>query len=266
MKTFFKTVLAFFLAIIVVVVLALGFMGLIPGLSKIMGANKAKDLGVRYTEQNRTEARAKSQIVYEALPAETAPEVSSTTSGSREVTAEFSSEEMTALLNNRPWKYFPYKNIQVKVNADGTAEISGNIIKSKLPGYAAYLGAPREAIDFAMKFIPEDAAFYCKGVASLESNQLALFEPQAFSLGRVPLPVSMFLSFVPSQFVKTAYAVDISGMTTELSKVENKRALIIGFINQNIARIQGFYAKSAKFTGGKLQFEGTLPEKEITAQ
>jgi hypothetical protein len=266
MKKFFKIFSVLLVLLIVAVVLGLSYMGLIPGLSSVMGADKPKDLAITYTEQNRTDARAKSQIQYEALPSETSAAASFTTSGSREVNIELTNAEMTALLNNRPWRHYPYKNIQVKANPDGSAEISGNIIKSKLPGYAAYLGAPQEAIDFAMKFIPENAAFYCKGIASLENNQIALFAPESFSLGKVPLPVDMFLSFMPPQLIKTVYAVDISGMGSELSKVENKRALIIGFINSNLSRIQGFYAKSARFEDGKLKFEGTLPEKEITAQ
>jgi len=41
------------------IVLVLGYLGFIPGLSSLFGSDKARDLGVDYTEQNYQEARAK---------------------------------------------------------------------------------------------------------------------------------------------------------------------------------------------------------------
>lgn len=260
-----KACLTFFLLTILVPILAAGYFGLIPGLSSLFGSDKPRDLGITYTETDRTAARAKSQIEYVALPAGMTIPGGWQTSGSREVNTEFSAAEITALMNNRPWKYYPYKNVQVKFNADGSGEISGILIKSRVPQYGASFGAPNEAIEFINRFLPTEPVFYVKGKASLANNQVALFEPQVFEIGRVPMPLEMILSFAP-ELVKPAYALDIGGMTSELSKVQNKRALIIEFINSRLANIPGFYAKSARFAENKLIFEGTLPEKEATVQ
>lgn len=260
-----KLFLIFLVLIILAPVAVLGYLGFIPGLSSLFGADKPRDLGIKYTEADRTTARAKSQIEYVALPAGTTIPGGWQTSGSREVSAEFTSAEITALMNNRPWKYYPYRNVQVKFNADGSGEISGILIKSRVPQYGASFGAPTEAIEFINRLLPTEPAFYVKGRASLVNNQVALFEPQVFEIGRVPMPLEMILSFAPG-LVKPAYALDIGGMTSELSQVQNKRALIIEFINSRLANIPGFYAKSARFAENKLIFEGTLPEKEATVQ
>ena len=245
-------------------VLALGYFGLIPGLSSVLGADKPRDLGIRYTEADRTSARAKSQIVYATLPESTPPEQSRVFSGSRPVSATFSSAEITSLLNNRPWRYYPYKNMQIKFNGDGSAEVSGMLDKSKVPGYCAAIGIPKEAANFAMKFLPPNPVFYVKGRAALTNNKLSLFEPEAFELGRIPMPVSAFLALSGPKLVSSAFAASSDDMLTELSKVSNKKALIMNYINSRMASFEGFFAKSAYFAEDKLVFDGTLSKQEAT--
>lgn len=265
-KILFGLFVIFIVIPVLAVVLALGYFGFIPGLSSLMGTNKPRDLGIKYTEEDRKSARGKSQIEYVALPANTPPEESRQYSGSRPIKAEFSSTEITALMNNRPWKYFPYSNVQVKFNADGSGEISGVLIKDKLPGYGAAIGVPKEAVEFAMKFLPSNPVFYVKGKAALADNKVSVFEPQKFEIGRAPLPVNIFLSFIPPQLVKQTYAVVDGGMSGELSKVQNKRALIISYINQRLGTFSGFFAKSAYFAENQLIFDGNLSERAATVQ
>lgn len=144
-------------------------------------------------------------------------------------------------------------------------EMSGILLKDRVPGYGAFIGLPKEALDFAMKFLPVNPVFYLKMKASLANNQVAVFEPQAFEIGRIPLPVSAFLSFTP-KIIPEVYAIDIAGMTGELAKVSNKKALIISYINDRISQTKGFYAKSAYISADKLFFEGNLAEKESTVR
>jgi hypothetical protein len=260
MKVVKGILIGFLVAIIIIPVLILGFLGFIPGLSA-----KPRDLGIKYSEADLSSGRAKSQIVYEIISGQVAPSESWQTSGSRAVNTEFSSQEITAIMNNKPGIYYPYKNVQVKFNADGSGEISGSLIKDRIPTYAATFGAPQVAVDFAMKFLPPNPVFYLKGRATLTENKVSLFEPQSFQIGRIPLPVNMFLSFA-KPLVKEVFAIDVSEMTSELSKVSDKKALIIDFINSRLTGISGFFAKNARMTENKLIFEGTLPEKESTAR
>lgn len=252
--------------LIVTPILALGFMGFIPGLSDVLGANKARDLGIRYTEADRISGRSKSKIEYGEIKDGDSPMESVVLSGSREVKSEFTSQEMTALMNNRPWKYWPYKNVQVKFNEDGSGELSGNLIKDRMPGYLVFAGVPDQVINIAMSFLPDNTAFYVKMKASLVDNQIEVFEPQSFSIGRIPLPVGMFLSFAYPSIVNEVHADSITDLKGELDKVSNKKDIVINFLNQRISLISGFYAKNARFGDNKLIFDGTLPEKESTVK
>ncbi|HLD11413.1 MAG TPA: hypothetical protein VJB91_00695 [Patescibacteria group bacterium] len=266
MKKIFKFLCILLILFLFVAVLLLGYLGFIPGLSSLFGSNKPRDLGVAYSQAEFNSARAKSQIEYDVLPSTTPAEESLQTSGSRDVKTEFSSAEITALMNDRPWRYWPYKDVQVKFHADGSGEISGVLIKERLPGYGAKIAAPKEAVDFAMKFLPSDPVFYVKMKASLAENKVGVFDPQAFQIGRMPLPVDMFLSYIPKSLVTEVYAAQLDEMNTELSKVENKREKIIEYINQRLMTFPGFYARTARFEENKLIFEGTLPEKESTVR
>jgi hypothetical protein len=241
-----------FVGLVILIILIAGVGGYF-----ILFAGKPKDLGIRYTEDDRTSARAKSKIEYEALPETTPVTESIQRFGTREVTAEFSSAEVTALMNNRPWRFWPYANVQVKLNGDGSGEISGTLIKDRLPGYLTFIGVPQEAADFIIKFLPANPSFYLKIVASVENNQVALFDPKALEVNGLPLPVGQLLSFI-----RPAYAAD-SDMLSDLSKVKNKKSLIISFINKHLNK-KGFFAKRAYVAENKLIFDGNLVEKEAT--
>lgn len=231
----------------------------------LLNATKPRDLGIRYTETDRKSGRAKSQIKYETTKQKLPDAQAWQTFGEREIDETFTQEEITAIMNNKIGAYFPYQNVQLKFNADGSGEISGSLIKSRLPMYGATFAAPQEAVDFAMKFLPENPVFYLKGKASLVNNEVAIFEPFSFEIGRFPMPLGVFLSAAPKLFPQ-AYAMDLGEMTSQLSKLQNKRALIISFINSRLGMIEGFYAQDAHFEEGKLIYKGTLPEKEVVTE
>jgi hypothetical protein len=260
-KVFKKILLVIILLVIFIPIFALGYMGLIPGLSTIMGTDKPRDLGIKYTQEDLKSVRSKSKLEYKSLPETSVPSQTRQFAGKRDVSAEFTSAEITATLNNQPWKYWPYRNVQIKFNGDGSGEISGVLVKSKLSGYAAVINAPKEAIDFAMKFLPSDPVFYVKMRASLAENKVDNFEPRDFEIGRMPMPLNMFLSMGGINLIKSAYAQNPQEMSQELSKVQNKRQLIIDFINEKLSSDFGqFFARKAYFEEGKLFFEGSLTE------
>jgi len=259
-----KKVLIVLGVIALIIVLFLGYIGFIPGISNLFGSNKPRDLGIKYTEADRASARGKSKIEYEALPASTAPENSLVRTGSRAVTTDFSSAEISALMNDRPYKFWPYKNVQMKFNADGTAEVSGALIKDRVPSYCASIGIPKAVADKVAYYLPSNTVYYVKGKASLKDNKVAIFEPQAFEIGRLRLPVGMFLSKI--EITDTALALDTTELSADLSKASGKKGLIINYINDHLASIKGFFAKEAYFSENKLHFDGNLNEKESTVQ
>lgn len=263
MKKVLLFLLILFLLFILGVVFVFGYLGYIPGLSKLLGAETPRDLGVKYTEEDRTAARAKSKVEYTILPETTAITKSYQLIGTRKITASWNSQEMTALMNNRPWKYWPIKDVQLKVNDDGTAEMSGVVIKDKLIGYGQAIGVPEEVITTVVNFLPPTPTFYLKAKTSLEENKVKDFEIQSVYLGKMPLPVDTLMSLLDRKVVSPAYAAN---PVSELSKYQGKREAIINFINDKLASLTGFYAKKAYFDDGKLQFDGNLSEKMATVR
>jgi hypothetical protein len=256
-----KFILLLILIIILVPVGVLSYMGLVPGISPLLGTDKPRDLGIKYTPEDLRSVRSKSQIEYQILPETTVPSQSRQFTGKRAVAAEFTSAEITATMNNQPWKYWPYKNVQVKFNADGTGEVSGVLLKDKVPSYAAVIGTPQQAVDFAMKYLPANPVFYVKLKATLADNKVAAFEPQNFEIGRVPMPLNLFLAMGGSRLIKSVYAQNPEQMLVDLASVQDKRQLIIDFINQKLSNdFGGFYANKAYFGDDKLVFDGSLSE------
>lgn len=240
----------------VLVLIVLGFLGYIP-------LFKPRDLGVTYTEADRASARAKSQIEYEALPADTPDSQSLVRTGSRAVSASFTSAEITALMNDRPYKYWPFKDVQMKFNADGSAEVSGRLIKDRIPGYAAAIGVDSNVASKVIKYLPPNPVFYVKGKAALSNNQVSLLDPSKVEIGRASIPLSWILAYRTDG---TAFASDLSGAQTELAKYTGKKQAIVNYINQHLASLTGFFAKKADFSDNALNFDGNLNEKELTVR
>lgn len=250
-----------FISIVVVIVLVLGWFGLIPGLSTLFGANKPKDLGVKYTEADFKKAHGEGGVNYESIAGDPAANASISFSGSHQVNLNLNSSEMTSLLNNRPWKYWPIKNVQLRINPDNTVEMSGTFNEKKLEGYAGAIGTPQVVID-RLNILPAEAAFYLKGSAALTNNQVSKFDITSAKLNRISIPTGILLS-LNNAIADRAYAEDV---TSELSKYSGKKQAIVDFINSKLSWVSGFFAKSAQFKDGKLEFNGSLPDKENSAR
>ena len=261
-----KKSLIIFLSIIAVLVLIplifFSLMGYVPGLSTVFGADKPEDLGVTYTEADFNSAHQKSAIVYETLPPSTADNASIQFSGSHQTDTSWNSAEMTALLNNRPWKYWPISNVQMRINADNTVEMTGIINSDKLRGYAAGIQVP-SAVSDRISLLPTEAAFYLKGTAALSENNVSKFDITGAKLGKISIPANILLSGLTTDLVNTALADDL---TSELSQYSGKKAYIVDFINGRLDWVSGFFANSAYFSDQKLYFKGTVPDKELTVQ
>jgi hypothetical protein len=255
-----KVIIALVVCLVLAALIFFGLLGYVPGLSALLGANKPRDLGVTYTEADFTAARGKSQLEYVELPANTPAAESVQRSGSRAVTTSWTSAEATSLMNDRPWRYWPLKDTQLKINDDGTAELAGIVVREKLKGYAAAIGVPQAVTDKIGGLLPANAAFYVKAKTSLTENKVSDFDVQSVYLGKIAIPVETLLSFRPS-FVERAIA---QGITGELAKYSGKKAAIVDFINSRLSKITGFYAKRAYFSDSQLHYDGTLSEKEST--
>lgn len=239
MKKLFLFLLLLILVFVCAAVFILGYLGAIPGLAEVLGANKPRDLGVRYTraEYDSYVRRATSEIV--ELPEADDPGKGILFTGQRPLKETFTQEEMSARLNYATWRYLPVSNSQIRIQDDGALEFSGNLRLDRLEGFILaigggdYAGFGLELSAPLARIVGSNPAVYIRAKASVTNNKSDI-SVEKIQLGRFGLPL------------------DSVGDTNEL--VEALTDYLIG-------RVSGFGAKSVIFREGKMFFEGTVPEK-----
>jgi hypothetical protein len=80
-------------AVVLIVVIALGYLGFMPGVSNIFGSNKPKDLGVTFSAADYQSARAKMGTIISDLPNNAAAEASVKFSGQKAINATFTESD-----------------------------------------------------------------------------------------------------------------------------------------------------------------------------
>jgi len=122
-------------AIIVMAILVVGYLGFVPGVSDIMGTNKPRDLGVvKFSEANYASGLAKVPGASVLNPEYLCVTCAYTSTGSVPVNTAFSEEEFTSMINKRNSTVGPLRDSQFKFNPDGTVEASGLLIDPRITG------------------------------------------------------------------------------------------------------------------------------------
>ncbi|OGG04885.1 hypothetical protein A2Z33_06305 [Candidatus Gottesmanbacteria bacterium RBG_16_52_11] len=236
-----KALLVFFLGgtifLLIAGILALGYLGFIPGLSAAFGSDKPRDLGVTYSEAEFDGYVAKGGSELIAMP-ESDGVKTVRSEGTKPLTAGFTGEEISARINYSPWKYMPLRNVQVKIHDDGTLEASGILAVDRIAGFLSQIGgtgvsdADVRAGLSKLGIIPTDPPVYFKGSGSVTRN-VATVNVRAAEIGRMPVPLAAV----------------------------NADEVLTGLVNEIISGTEGLKVDSATFSGGVLKFEGMVPEK-----
>jgi hypothetical protein len=232
-------VFLFIVGIMVLIpLLVLGFLGFVPIVSDIMGTNRPRDLGVKYTDADYLSARSKTGVELVALPEDTPLEQSIQMTGKKPVTTAFTDEELTALANRRKWKYYPVKDVQIKVNEDGTAEASARLLTGRLLNYGKATGVPEYYMTnvFDKVGLIPNPPVYIKGKATVVNGEIT-GKVEKLEIGRIEVPKTF---------------------------VEENNGKLVEFLEGGIKRTPGLTVKSLDFNSGKMNFDGTLPQKEAT--
>jgi hypothetical protein len=232
-----KNLLRFIGIIIIVIVVLLAFSGLIPGLSSIVGADKPKDLGIKFAAGDPEKIQTKIGPEIISLPQSDSPVGSLKYSGQKPATYTATSEEITALLNFHHWKFNPFSNVQVRVNPDGTVESTGVInadtALAALAGKGIQTTDVRKAmVDYHIPVMT--MPFYVKFSGNLQNNTVS-GSVSSLQAGRIPVPGNILAS--NQRRITQAVQVLVDG-------------------------VPGFFAKSLTFNDGRMSFDGTVPEKQ----
>ncbi len=237
MGTILKFLFGLFLVLILGVVLVLGYFGLIPGLSNLMGTNKPRDLGMKYSEASFQSALDKSAVEMATLPADD-PRVIAY-EGSHVVRTAFTDEELTAHAFDKNWVGYPVSDVQVRINDDNTAEVSGILKLAQISPFLQAMNISQADFEKAMAKISipiKDMPFYAKGFGTAKNNTLDITMTN-FEVGRFPVPQNILDQY---QDELTQFGQDI------------------------MRNIPGFSVREARFENGALFFDGELPTIEYT--
>lgn len=231
--------LALFVAIFLgVAVLVAGWFGAVPGVSYLLGATKAQDLGVRYSTADMKSYEDKTGIQFADFA--TAPQ-NPNRPGKKLIFGDpktvdglvLTQSEITAAVNGLDWKSMPLSNVQVKFG-DGSVEVSGNLNADKVASFIQFIGGVgysqsnvNKAVGWAQRLL-NNAPVYVNASVSATNDQLAFTLHEA-KVGRVAIPQD-----IAANVLRT-------GLTNAINNADN------------------YEIKAASFSAGSFVFSGTYP-------
>ncbi len=231
-------VVSLILTVLMLPILVLGWLGFVPGLSKLMGASDPRDLGVSYSQVDLDSYKQKTAVRF--VDSSQAPKISANSGESTTFAdvktvnnLELTDKELTAAINNMEWTWLPISNVQTRFSA-GSLELSGKFDSAKLDNLRNYLSEQgglnpdtNNAISWAER-LSNDAPFYAKANAVIANNTLS-FKLVEAEIGRLDIPLGKM-------------GKDIQNGTT------------VGNINSQYLNVD-----SAQLASGKLIFSGSYP-------
>jgi hypothetical protein len=246
-KLFYRIITAlliFLLIVFIGIIIAGGYFGFVPGLNVLFGSNHPRDLGIRFASEDTLTVQRKVGVRLVGLPKETPVTASIKWSGETTVSYSLTSEELSALVNNRPWVYYPFKDLQVRITEEPTpvgpiVEAAGLIDTSKVFSFLEALGSDPSKLRNQWRRIPiklRHIPFYIKGSSSISEGiiDLAIYQVE---IGRFPVPQEL---------------------------VARSQGIALDFLRELFLKIPGLNINRLEFSDGMLIFDGTLPEEEAT--
>ncbi len=223
--------LLIFLGVLAAAVVAVYF--LVPGLLR------PYDLGVSSSQEAYESGLSKLQMTKDASPETGEADDYYVSFGSpHAVSTSLTDEEITSFFNeNRP-DYFAVKDVQVRVNEDGSIEASANLDTTYVFNQILNGAYSREDARSALPMLgllPTHVNFYFKAYGSVVNNQ-----------------------------VQGLYIEDVSvmGITIPDSLVDTADSFITGTLNDYIARMNaqsGSNYELIQASGGDIDFVGSVP-------
>lgn len=161
-----------------------------------------KNLGVAYASADLASIYKKVNVIFEPLPSGVQLGKSLIVSGSHPVDATFTSAELSAAADNRSsqYTYFPFRHVQVRVNADGSVEGSATVNYRDAVRYLVALGVSSDDIaEGAKKFnIPNaNLPVYLKVSGSVVGNTSRITVQEA-RIASIPIPESLVNQYGPA--------------------------------------------------------------------
>ncbi len=226
------------LFLILIATLTVGWLGFVPVLSDLMGANTPRDLGIKYTMADYEGYKTKAKASF--LDLEDAP-VKPNNFGDRILfddpvktkRLELTQEEITATVNEIGWVWMPISNAQVKIG-DNIIEVSGNLNLKYMNEFIDFIGGVgynkedvAKAVSWAQKFA-SSPPIYLKANASVLNDKLSL-DLVDIKIGRFSAPIDI------------AEKVLSTGTSNAINKVDNLEAESATLEGDGALNFKGIY-------------------------
>lgn len=228
MKGLLTTLGAIVLVGVILVVLGLGYLGFVPGVSSLFGSNKPRDLNAAYTEADLQTAQGKLQQTL-VEPSVAMPADIIRNAGTSQVTAQLAGKEWAAHID----AMHPVRNVQVVFHNDGTFEATGQIEKDRIVPFARMLGftevTESDIMSYVDKYLPGNPVFYLKGSGEITNNESSM-SLKSVEVGRLPVDP------------------DWAG------------SLLEQYADALLDTVPGLDVSDMRVVNGQLQFEGTVPK------
>ena len=163
---------------------------------------KPKALGINYTQKDLDSIKQKVGVTFSPLPPSTSSGKTIIVSGAHPVDQTFTSSELTAAVDNRhnDYAYFPFKNVQIRINADATIEGSATINYQDAANYLLTLGVSQKDIaEGAAKYkIPNaNLPVYLKASGAIINNDSQI-NFSAAKIANISVPENSIKEFQPA--------------------------------------------------------------------
>lgn len=155
--------------------------------------NKPQNLGVSFTIEDLQ--RVDQKYGFKTIELADNQEIANSKSyeGSVAVEGTFTNAEISAQFDKwyKNWKYYPIKDVQFRVNSDGSIETTGVFIVDRTYPYFEYAGFSKDKVDQGLKYINmfgvDEIAFYITGEAKIVNNQISI-NLQKVKIGKFSIP------------------------------------------------------------------------------
>ncbi len=205
------------------------FLGNVPVVSKLMGTNKAVDLGVKITIDSANQGLKDMRMPTTSQELEA---LAKNPQSFRTIKTSLTQEEVSSLLALGEIPNFPLKLTQVKFNPDGTAESSGVLNTGELKTFLRNNGVSSDVIDKVDDYVKVEGwvNYYAKGTFRIDNNKVAL-NMSSVQIGKISVPGDL---------------------------VSNNSAAVGDYVSKSLVR-NGFNVRKMAVSGGKLEMDADRP-------
>jgi len=187
------------------------FLGNVPVVSKLLGANKSVQLGVKISTDSAYQGLKDLKM---PTTAQELTAISKNQQTYKTVKTTLTQEEVSSLLALGNIPDFPLKLTQVKFNPDGTIESSGVMDIAELKIFLKKNGIANDVIEQINNYVKVDGKvnYYAKGTCKIDNNKVTM-NLSSVQIGKISLPDSLIGSsgqvgnYISNSLVKEGYNV-----------------------------------------------------------